>query len=165
MIERPFAYPRLAAPRLIPENPESLPGWRGAPVGRAPGSACMSTTSERLKRARQSRTSNLSEIETEIHARHASALENVIALAARHGASPSDLTSARVWPLLWLAEVAWRKKLEPLAEIGRRVAGGRQRNAEDQAKLRAAWEPVVKAAWKFARSASDPSRRPEFSGR
>jgi hypothetical protein len=120
----------------------------------------MSTKSERPRASRQSCNPKLvgpSEAEAEIYTQHAKALETVTALAALHGARPSDLASARAWPLLWLVEIFCRHELEPYAEIGRRVVGGRRHNSQDQAKVRAAWEPVVKTAWEFARA--DQPRR------
>ena len=52
--------------------------------------------------------------------------KNLIAsIAARAGASPDDIYTARAWPLFWLFEISRRHEIEPLAEIGRKVSNSR----------------------------------------
>lgn len=73
------------------------------------------------------------EAETEAVMKYGASLIRLVNIAKRAGASAEDIGRARMWPLLWGLEVARRHELEPLAEVGRKVSGGRP--ADDEALL------------------------------
>lgn len=62
-------------------------------------------------------------------AKHDAALRRVCSLARVHGATAADLAAAGAWPLIWLTEIAVRQRLEPLADIGRKVSNSRRKEA------------------------------------
>ena len=70
------------------------------------------------------------ETETEAVMKYGVSLLRVVHIAKRAGASAEDIGRARMWPLLWGLEVARRHELEPLAEVGRKVSGGRPVDAQ-----------------------------------
>ena len=74
--------------------------------------------------------------------KHFVALLRVANVAKRAGAQPKDIAAAKVWPLLWALEVMRRHELEPFAEIGRKVSGGRaneDRSKQDQRNVEIIW--------------------------
>ena len=68
---------------------------------------------------------DLSSWEKGVLVKHDGALRRIAAIAARAGASPDDIYTARAWPLFWLFEISRRHELESLADIGRKVSNSR----------------------------------------
>lgn len=53
------------------------------------------------------------------------ALQRIVQIAEKAGANREDIVRARTWPLHWAAAVIRAQQLEPLAEIGWKVANSR----------------------------------------